>query len=75
LGTAIITFFSVFFSVVLAGFGFQEILANFRRKIPAWRAVLATFLAAVPLLAFLLFDVLHFKLKSLQSAAPQIILS
>jgi hypothetical protein len=65
IGNAIVAFVSVFFSALLAAFGLNTFYAELRHGTVTWQTVLATSLAAIPLLVFLLFGVLHIHRKSI----------
>lgn len=65
IGNAIATFVSVIFSALLAAFGLNKFYAGLRYGTITWRTVLATSIAAIPLLVFLFFDVLHIHRKSI----------
>jgi hypothetical protein len=63
IGTAILAFCCVFVSAILSAFSLNQLYAELRNRVVSWRTLLASFLAIIPLLFFLLVDVLPFRSK------------
>ncbi len=66
LGSALIGFCSIAFSVLLTGFGYNQLLIEIRKKAITGRTVAAIALAAAPLLIIFFVEVLPTRLRSRQ---------
>jgi|ERR1700728_2919056 amino acid transporter len=64
LGTGLLLLASFWFSIFLTGFGINELLKESRHRIFTRRTLLTTFVGAIPLLFYILVDILPRKLKS-----------
>jgi len=64
LGTALVTFGCVFFSMLLGGMGLNRILQESRHGMVKRQSLIATLLAIAPFLLFLLIDVLPYRFKT-----------
>jgi hypothetical protein len=63
LGTALVALFTVAFSAILSGVGFKSVIAESRLSRMRWSNALASFMAAGPLIIFLLLDILRLKTR------------
>ena len=64
IGKAIIAYVCIFFSLILSSIGINQLYSERKQRMESWTGIASNLLALLPLLVFLVFDILIPKIKS-----------